>query len=197
MGSLAPLRNIRHHQLGLLRSCAEDVWCRSIVSSTSGNMPNVLNAILSNQRMCEDRSSLVFLPTASLASTIVSPISSEVHLHLDSLDFFPLPSAQPARTQPSSDLWLLIAPARAGNQFVTSKLSNSLPRIILVFASLYTSTNLCSPFSADHLSTPLTPWNCVVFVIVNKTTAPQPNMSVCSAPLILCHNNFRDLVTAG
>lgn len=77
------------------------------------------------------------------------------------------------------------------------KLSNSLPRIILVFASPYTSTNLCSPFSADRLSTPLTPWDCVVFVIVNKTTAPHPNMSVCSAPPILCHNNFRDLVTAG
>lgn len=102
----------------LCRRCLVSEYC----FITSGNEPNVLNAMLSNQRMCEERSSLVFLPTASLAS-LISPMSSKDHLHLDS-NFSPLPLPQPACTQPSSDLWLLIAPS---NQFVTSKLSNSLP----------------------------------------------------------------------
>lgn len=33
-GSPAHLQNVGCHQLGLLRSCAADVWCGSIVSST-------------------------------------------------------------------------------------------------------------------------------------------------------------------
>lgn len=64
-GSPAHLRNVRCHQLGLLRSCAADVWCGSIVISTCGNMLNVLNVCTFNLSSVW-RSFLACIPPTSL-----------------------------------------------------------------------------------------------------------------------------------